>query len=124
MEIGQYFGNDINLSASGDLLDVNGSLRTQQRLLRRLLTSPGSYIWHLNYGAGLGRFVGVNLSRQKSDEIKSLITSQLYLEESVAKQPAPVITLASVDGTTLSCRIIYYDAVTQAPFTLSFTVDR
>ena len=42
---------------TGDLAG-DGAALTQQRVLRRLLTNPGDYIWQLGYGAGLGQFVG------------------------------------------------------------------
>ena len=48
----------LRAGAAGDLAPAAGTLRGQQRVLRRLLTNPGDYIWQPGYGAGLGQFVG------------------------------------------------------------------
>ena len=57
-DIQHTFGNDLTLSATGDIAIVDGTQRGQERVLRRLLTNPGDYIWLLNYGAILRRMVG------------------------------------------------------------------
>ena len=46
-DISHTFGADLSLSATGDLLCVTGDTLTQQRVLRRLLTNAGDYIWQL-----------------------------------------------------------------------------
>lgn len=53
-------GNDFVLSSTNDLLLCNGSDRTTQRIIRRLITNPLSYIWHTDYGAGI-HYISVNL---------------------------------------------------------------
>lgn len=77
-DINHNFGEDIQLSAQNDLQNVSDLVRSQQRVLRRLLTPTGSYIWHPEYGAGLPAFVGKDLSSDRFDQIKSLITSQIF----------------------------------------------
>lgn len=57
-DLAHYFGNDLSVSAAGDLLAVDGDTKTQQRILRRLLTNPGDMMFHPDYGAGLGQWVG------------------------------------------------------------------
>ena len=52
------YGGDLLLGPSGDLASVDATLLGQQRVLRRLLTNPGDYLWNPAYGAGLGQFVG------------------------------------------------------------------
>lgn len=121
MDVYHYFGNDIATSATGDLQVVDGTLKSQQRILRRLLTNPGTYIYHPNYGAGLPRYIGQALTTAKYQEIKGVIISQIFLEPSVSKNPAPVITLSS-NQTTLFCSIKYTDANTLLPEILSFQV--
>lgn len=120
-DIYHYFGNDVITSVNGDLLAIDGITKGQQRILRRLLTNPGDYIYHPSYGAGLPRFVGQALSTAKFQEIKGLIISQIYLEACVMKIPVPVITL-SANQNTLFCTIAYTDAGTQLPQVLSFSV--
>lgn len=115
--------SDLVLQANGDFLLVNGVQETQQRIIRRLLTNPGSYIWHPDYGAGLGQYIGRLLTPAEFDSIKGTITSQIFNEASVAKNPPPKITLTqSADLNILFCTIKYCDAVSQQPFVLSFQV--
>src|SRR5574340_927824 len=114
----QYFGSDLNASATGDLQPVDSTVRGQQRILRRLLTNPGDYLWHQDYGAGLPRIVG---GMRDIPKIRALIRGQILLEDAVAKTPEPQIDVQEIqDG--LMCTIIYVDAATNAPQTLSFNV--
>jgi hypothetical protein len=53
-------------------------------VLRRLLTNPGDYIWQLDYGAGLARFVGATASAAHAEAI---VRSQLLKEDSVSRTP-------------------------------------
>lgn len=59
-----------------------------QRIIRRLLTNPGDYVWHTDYGAGLGSYVGEPYSPSL---IEGTILNQLQLEPLVAETPAPNI---------------------------------
>ena|SRR5690348_12822674 len=120
-DIYHYFGSDIVTSPNGDLLPVDGITKGQQRILRRLLTNPGDYIWHPTYGAGLPRFVGQALSTSKFQEIKGLITSQIFLEQCVSKTPSPQILLTA-NQNILYCTIKYTDSGTQLPQVLTFSV--
>lgn len=123
MDIYHYYGNDIVLNSAGDMMTVNGVIRSQQRILRRLLTNPGDYWWHVNYGAGLPRFIGIALSQAVNQQIQGLITSQMFLEESVAKIPLPVISLQQVSS-GIVVTINYTDAPTQTPQVLTFTLTK
>lgn len=122
-----YWGTDLSVSASGDVLTVGGTQRGQQRVLRRLLTNPANedgpadYIFQPEYGAGLPRFVGKPIDTQK---ITAAILAQMVLEDAVAQTPAPVVIVAQVgsDNTAFSVNIAYNDAATNKPVTLSFTV--
>jgi hypothetical protein len=127
-----YWGNDLVASPTGDLATVSGTLRGQQRVLRRLLTNsstvdangntiPGDYIWEPNYGAGLPSFLGQPIDTQK---IQAVILSQMLLEEAVAPTPAPlvVVTQTAADNTAFTVSISYNDADTNTPVTLSFNV--
>lgn len=117
-----WWGQDIQFSASGDDLTATGVQELNQRIVRALLTPPGTYIWHPEYGAGLGRFVGRALSSEQFTEIKSLIQSVLKGEPDVQKQPAATFTYQSDATGLLSVTINYVYAPTSAPQTLSFNV--
>ena len=57
-DLAHEFGADLQAGPTGDLALADGAALGRQRVLRRLLTNPGDYIWHPTYGAGLARFVG------------------------------------------------------------------
>lgn len=118
-----YWGADLQPGNTGDLMPVSGTIRGQQRILRRLLTNPGDYIAQPNYGAGLPQYVGQPMDVAK---ITALIRSQILLEDAVAPTPAPQITVQQTapDLTGLAVRIAYNDAATNSPVVLSFNVTR
>lgn len=119
-DLWNYNGSDLAAGATGDILTVDGVERGQQRVLRRLLTNPGDYIWHPEYGAGLPARVGDTID---VDEITALIRSQIMLEAAVAKEPEPVVTVAPIlNG--MFVRIQYADAVTGQQVALAFDVNR
>lgn len=118
-DLDHLWGNDLSLSATGDLATVDGLDRTTQRIIRRLMTAVQGYIWHLDYGAGVPQRVGDVLDQY---EIESVITSQIFLEESVARSPVPEISLAPItNGITVS--ILYWSAVDGEQKSLSFNVE-
>lgn len=127
-----YIGTDLTQSATGDLLAVAGSTQGSQRVLRRLLTNPalfdssgnvtipGDYIFHPSYGAGLPRMVGDTVNIPK---ITGVIRGQIFLESSVSRNPAPVITVTAITG-GVSVYIRYNDAQTGKPVALAFDVNK
>jgi len=123
-DISQYVGDDLAASGTGDLQPASGTLRGQQRVLRRLLTNPGDYLFHLDYGAGLPRYVGQSMDIPR---IRALIRGQILLEDAVAKTPAPVIDVGPVrEGINgaMAVSIRYHDAATGQPVALSFNVSK
>ena len=85
-------GGDVASSVTGDLLPVDGTIKGQQRILRRLLTNPGDYIWHPTYGAGLGAKVGDNTD---IPAITALIRAQIRLESVVSQNPPPTVRVTT-----------------------------
>ncbi|QBQ97906.1 phage tail protein [Paraburkholderia pallida] len=118
----QWFGQDIQFTSRGDDLLATGVTELNQRIVRALLTPPGTYIWHPTYGAGLGRFVGHALSAEEFAEIKSLINSVLVTEPDVQKQPPPTFTYQNDATGLLSVTIQYIYAPNGVPQTLAFNV--
>ncbi len=121
MDAFHYFGNDLSVSHTGDLLLADGLTLSQQRILRRLLTNPGDYIFHLNYGAGLPSYIGKPLSQSLYREINGVITTQMYLEATVSQNPPPVVGL-SASQNAIFVNIEYTDATTNQLQLLSFSV--
>jgi hypothetical protein len=114
----QYFSEDLTLGATGGLQAADGVLLSQQRILRRLMTNPGDYIWEPTYGAGLPRRIG---SKLDVTEVTALIRSQMYLEDSVQQQPEPQVTVTPIPNGVF-VRIEYVDVDSGRTAILSFSV--
>jgi len=94
----------------------------QQRILRRLLTNSTGYVWHMDYGAGLGAFVGVPASMH---EIEAAIAAQMAKEPSVSSFPEPSVelSLANSLGAGVMGVVVKYQSVDdQGTQVLKFTV--
>jgi phage baseplate assembly protein W len=123
-DLDHYIGSDLSVSGTGDLQGATDTIRGQQRILRRLLTNPGEYIFHPEYGAGLPQYVGRTADVPK---IRALVRGQIQLEEAVARAPAPEINVAAIPsaaGGGFAITIIYTDAPSGQPVTLSFEVGK
>ena len=120
-DIHHAWAGDLSAGPTGDLVTATGPALGTQRVLRRLLTNPGDYIWQPGYGAGLARFVG-----QPADPaaIRALIREQMRREPAVAPVPEPVIDVQSDPGGTLSVQVRYADADTADAQTLSLELGR
>ena len=119
-DLSHYWGGDLSFSSVGDIATSTGTDRGQQRVLRRLMTNPGDYTFHPEYGAGLPRYVG---SVASADQITALIRGQMLLEDAVAKIPKPVITVTPINN-GLAVNIAYSDSPSGQPVTLSFNVSK
>ena len=108
-DISHVVGFDLALGPTGDLAAVSDPSLGQQRVLRRLLTNPGDYIWNLTYGAGLPGMVG-KIAQPMS--IRGLITSQMLREAAVAQSPLPQVTVSSDNAGTVYAYVQYSDAAT------------
>ena len=113
-----WWGQDLTILPNGDLLAIEGLVEGEQRVMRRLLTNTGDYIWHLDYGAGLPRFVG---QPEQPEAMNALILSQMLLEDAVSQSPLPTVnTTAITNG--ISADIKYTDADTGEAAALGFNV--
>ena len=119
-DIQHTFGNDLTLSSTGDIAIVDSTQRGQERVLRRLLTNPGDYIWLLNYGAGLRRFVGEVINESR---IKAVTRAQMFREASVTRNPAPVVEVFQTGNNSVVMDILYNDAETNTAQSLYFPVN-
>lgn len=131
-DLWHFWGGDLAVSASGDLLVTDQTTTGEQRVLRRLLTNPqlvdasgstqasADYIFHPTYGAGLPRQVGspVNIPATKAN-----IVGQMSQEQAVSQFPLPVIQVNPIqDG--INAFIQYNDAASQTPVVLNFDVTK
>lgn len=106
------WGGDLSPGPTGDLAAVSGAALGRQRVLRRLLTNPGDYVWHSDYGAGLARFIGQPTS---TAAIRAAVRAQIFQEPAVARQPEPGIDVAAGPPGTLSITVRYADAGSAEP---------
>lgn len=132
VDISHYYGGDLSVSPSGDLLLADTSTTGTQRVYRRLLTNPAlsdssgnpvasaDYTWHPTYGAGVPRKVG---SPGNVPATTALIKGQMLLETAVARSPAPQIDLTQTNN-TVSAVIRYTDANTAMPQFVSFDLSQ
>lgn len=109
VDLYHYMGSDLSISPTGDLAIVSGVVYGQQRIIRRLLTNPGDYIWHNDYGGGVGLIIGNPTSALA---IQGVIRGQISKEAAVAPSPAATVdVVGNVLGTT-AATITYTDAGT------------
>ena len=118
-DIEHMFGADFTLSPTGGLAVAAGPQLGLERVLRRLMTNAGDYIFAPQYGAGLPASIGRPLAAAR---MKALIFAQMMQESRVARSPPPVVTVTSShDGTTYAF-VRYADALTGQTQTLNLPV--
>jgi phage baseplate assembly protein W len=118
-DLSHLYGGDLTIAAGGDLATVTATILGQQRVLRRLLTNPGDYLWNASYGAGLAQFVGQPASAAR---IRSVIRSQIFQEAVVARTPEPVIDVQVSASGSVTALVSYADSTTGETQVLSFSV--
>jgi phage baseplate assembly protein W len=116
------WGGDLSVGPDGDIAAIPVQAEINQRIIRRLLTNPGDYIWHTDYGAGLGQYVGEPYS---PGLVQSTIMAQLQNESLVATTPAPVVQALPPTWetfSTASVTINFQVAGTQQPASLALNL--
>lgn len=113
------WSGDLAVSPTGDLAVVTDPSLGTERVLRRLMTNPGDYIWHADYGAGLGQFVGrpINLAG-----VEALIRIHMALEPAVSATPESIISASTDVSGGLYLQIRYKDSATSVSSSLSTNV--
>jgi hypothetical protein len=117
-DISHVYGQDLVVSANGDLLTADSVNLSQQRVLRRLFTNPQDYIWQPGYGAGLPQKIGDPFD---VETIQSIVQSQMYLESSVVRTPPPDIEVASFPN-GMFVNITYTESDSNEPVNLNLPV--
>ena len=122
-DIFHEWGCDLSVGSSGDLALAIGSDAVSQRVVRRLLTNPGGYIWNLDYGGGLAQFIG---SPAASSNVEAVVNAQLALESAIPQDIAPRVSVSVVnaaDGFVVA-NIIYADPSSAQPVALNVSAGR
>lgn len=117
-DLGHVWGGDLAVSPSGDVGRVSAATRSQQRVLRRLMTSQGDYLFEPDYGAGLPKRVGSLLNLT---EIRTAIRGQMLREPSVARTPAPTVVVRQITG-GVAVAVQYVALPDRQPVSLAFDV--
>lgn len=91
-DLGLEWNDDFRFTPSGDVSLVTGEDEARQRIIRRLYTALGGYVWDAEYGAGLPQKIG---STYQPQQIESIVRGQMLLEESVSQIPPPRIQVSS-----------------------------
>lgn len=104
-----YFTDDLQVTSSSDYATVDGLDALRQAIRSRLLTSPGEYAVHPDYGCGLRNFCKKRASQSDRDALRQLIIDQLSQEERI--QSVEEVTLTSfssgnMTGVKVFARII------------------
>jgi hypothetical protein len=118
-DLALQFGGDLSIGPAGDIAVSDGTVLVQQRVLRRLLTNAGDYIWQLGYGAGLGQFVG---QPGALAAITGVARAQMLQEAGIAQTPAPVINAVAADNGIVTLTLRYTDAVSGQTDSVLFSV--
>ena len=107
MDLSHDIGGDLLLDAGSGLAMVGADDWVRQRILRRLLTNPGDYIWDVGYGGGLRREIGDVVV---AGRISASIRRQLQLETAIAVSPAPQVSVNDPGTGTIDTTITYASA--------------
>ena len=118
-DLSQQWGADLVVGADGDLALAGPAAGGLQRVLRRLLTNPGDYIWQPGYGAGLAQFIGQPMNVA---QIVAVIRSQIFKEPAVARTPEPVIDVTADNAGGVFVEVRYVDAASGQTQLLAFPV--
>lgn len=123
-DIYHYWGSDLQLDATGDLLAVDGVTETNQRILRGLMTAAPEYVFHPEYGAGIGKHVGDALNFGDYSRIEADIRGIVLRDVNVASNPTPSFQFQTSPTGYLSVSIIYTYKPTGQLQTLAFNVSK
>ncbi|MDE2000425.1 MAG: phage tail protein [Burkholderiales bacterium] len=124
MDIWHYWGGDLQLSATGDLLTSSDVTETSQRILRGLLTAAPEYVFHPSYGAALGKHVGDALSPDDYARIRRDIRQVVLRDLNVQLTPPPTFDFNVSPQGYLAVSVTYTYKPTGALQTLTFNVTK
>jgi phage baseplate assembly protein W len=119
MDLAHWYGGDLARTPAGDLATVTGTLEGEQRVLRRILTLQGNYIWQPDYGGAVPALIG---SLAQPAQIEAELRVQMLYEAVVAQVPPATVQVKAAGSGAQAVAIRYVDAATGGPGLLSFQV--
>lgn len=117
-------GSDIKYDVTNSILTVDGTDKTEQRIMRRLMTNPGDYFWHPKFGVGLPARVGTNLTSPIISAMRADCISQIAQTDGVAAFPAPTVAIQQTGINEITVTIGYTDSTTNESRVISFTIKK
>ncbi len=102
------FTDDLQLSASGDYATVEGYAALKQALRCRLMTTPGEYAIHPDYGCGVSRWLKKRATQSDRDSLRQTIIDQLSQEERISKVEEVTVesfTTGTITGMKILVRV-------------------
>lgn len=103
------WNNDFVLGAAGGLATTADSEQCSQKVIRRLLTSPGDDPFNLTYGAGLAAMIGTEVS---ASTIRGIVYQQMKLETGVDQSQPVSVDVTQRDDGAVFVNVKYVDALT------------
>ena len=121
MDVYHEIGDDIQLDSTNDLQLVFDTNETNQRIMRRLFTNKGTYIWNAAFGASIPWKLGETLSVEAYRDVINQVTAAVLEDDEVAKDPPPEISIKTTTN-GLICYIRYYNLSSEEHDTITFKV--
>lgn len=121
MGVDILFTDDTTITPAGDYQTVGGHDNLRLALLRRLITRPGTYRLHPEYGGGIGDYLGKPNTQATRDQLRQAVLDQLSLEprvESVEQVEVQSETINGVRIVRISGRVKTVGLVVNVGFTL------
>lgn len=102
------FADDLQVTASGDYATVDGLAALRQAIFIRLITTPGEYAPHPDFGCGLSVFVKKRASKADRDAMRQKIIEQLTQEPRIQRVDDVTVeslTSNNLPGVMISVRV-------------------
>jgi len=100
-----YFNDDLQVSSAGDYSTVQGQDALKQAIKARLITAPGEYAVHPEYGCGVTRWLKKRMSQSDLDTLRQTIMDQMAKESRIQKVNDVVVELLA-SGTGVRITVV------------------
>jgi phage baseplate assembly protein W len=105
------FTDDLQVDASGDYATIQGLEALRQAIRIRLLTTPGEYAIHPDFGCGLRQFCKKRATQSDRDRLRQTIITELSQEERIQKVEDVTVesfTSGTMTGVKILARVIAF----------------
>lgn len=110
-----FFDGNLCVASRGDYQTVEGEENFRRGILRRLMTTPGSYKLRPDYGAGLMDAVKGKLTKSRLDALEARVREQVAADRRTEKVISVTVTsLGTLTGPLAGVQGIRVHVVVQA----------